>query len=538
MDVLPRERVLPNLLADRAAAEGDRPAIQHVDGPQLTWRELHETNLRWADAYRRLGVERGDTVLTMFPNSFDAFHAWLGLAWLGAIEVPANTMYMASMLEYLVENSQARVLVMSQRFVDRLVPIADRLAHVTTLVVPDAVEELPDLPFDVVAGSEFLGDARPSEGLAPPEAWDVCAMVYTSGTTGPSKGVLVPWAELHEFVGLMPEDTLDPTGAYYTMFPAFHVSGKSALYVAAHFGGRLVMREQFSPQHFLDDVRSFGVTLAGLVGPMAQWLMGMPAQDDDADTTLDKVYMGPVIPQVEDFKRRFGVKVATGFGMTEIGAPLASDGWDVSNPASCGKLRTDAYPGYEVRVVDERDRSVAPGEVGELIVRARAPWTMNLGYWKMPEKTADAWRNGWFHTGDGFRYDEDGNFYFVDRIKDAIRRRGENISSFEVEGLVAQHPAVAQAAAIGVPDDDGSEDEVKVFVVRAPDAPEVSPADLHADLAETMPRFMLPRYIEFIDSLPQTEGTFRTRKVELRAQPAVGDRTWDAATAAAEPALA
>jgi len=530
VEILPRERVLPNLLGIRAEQKPDALAIQHVEGDQLTWVELDRENRRWADAYRRLGVEEGDTVVTMFPNSFAAYHAWLGIAHLKAIEVPVNNMYMTTMLEYLVTDSQTEVIAISQRFLDRLEPIADKLGNVRTVVVPDADGELPDLPFDVLDGEAFFAPAAPAEDLAPIEPWDICAMVYTSGTTGPSKGVLVPWAELHEFVGLMPEDTLEPGGAYYTMFPAFHVSGKSSLYVSAAFGERLVVREMFSPQNFLDDIRKFEVTLAGLVGPMATWLMALPPAADDANTPLSKVYMGPVIPGIEDFKKRFGVKVATGFGMTEIGAPIASDGWDVSNPASCGKPRTDAYPGYEIRVVDEYDRPLGPDEVGELIVRSNAPWTLNAGYWGKPEQTAQAWRNGWFHTGDGFKYDEEGNFYFVDRMKDAIRRRGENISSFEVEALVNQHPAIQASAAIAVPDDEGAEDEVKVFVLLDANA-EAQPslAELHAHFAENMPKHMVPRYIEPIDALPQTEGTFRTRKVELRALPAVGAKTFDSA---------
>ena len=529
MDILPRERVLPNLLAQRAADRPGAIALQHVEGDHLTWSQLDAENRRWAAALRRIGVAEGDRVVTMFPNSFDAYHAWLGVAHLRAIEVPANTMFMTEMLAYVITNSQAETAVVSQRFVDRLVPIADRLTGLRTVVVPDAEGALPELPFEVLDGGSFFDGATAAHDLDPVEPWDISAMVYTSGTTGPSKGVLVPWAELHEFVGLMPDDTLEPGGAYYAMFPAFHVSGKSSLYITAVFGERLVLREHFSPQHFLDDVRTHGVTLAGLVGPMAQWLMALPATDGDADTPLSKVYMGPIIPQIQDFRSRFGVKVATGFGMTEIGAPLASDGWDVCEAGSCGRPRTDAYPGYELRVVDEHDRPVGPGEVGELIVRARAPWTLNAGYWGMPEKTAEAWRNGWFHTGDGFRYDEEGNFTFVDRMKDAIRRRGENISSFEVEALVNRHPAVQVSAAIGVPDDEASEDEVKVFVVLDPNAePVPTLAELHADLATSMPTFMVPRYLELIDGLPQTEGTFRTRKVELRGLPVVGPETLDA----------
>lgn len=525
--ILDTARVLTNLIQGRAKEHGDDgiPAFQHVEGNTVTWRELDETVRLWAAGYRRLGVAPGDTVLTMFPNGFDAYYAWLGLASLQAIEVPTNTMYLGEMLTYLINDSGASVLVMSARFVERLVPIAGELHTVKTVVVPDAEADLPELPFELVVGDAFLEGLTPATDLTPCEPWDIASMVYTSGTTGPSKGVLVPWGELHEFVGLMPHDTLEAGGAYYSMFPAFHVSGKSALYVAAVFDARLVMRETFSPQHFVEDCRNNDVTLAGLVGPMAVWLMALPEQPGDADIALSKVFMGPLIPNLDEFKRRFGVQVGTGFGMTEIGAPLASDGWNLPNTTSCGRVRTGDYPGYEVRVVDEHDRPLGPGEVGEMIIRSSAPWTLNAGYWNKPEATAAAWRNGWFHTGDGFRYDEDGNYYFVDRMKDAIRRRGENISSFEVEALVAGHPGVQAAAAIGVPAGDG-EDEVKVFVVRADDA--LTGAQLVTDLAATMPKFMVPRYVDFVDALPQTQGTFRTKKAELREVPMVGKDTFDA----------
>lgn len=528
--ILETKRVLTNLIRDRAAQHGDDgvPAFQHVEGDTVTWRELDERVRTWAAAYRNLGVAKGDTVLTMFPNGFDAYYAWLGLASLQAIEVPANTMYLGEMLRYLINDSQASIVVMSQQYLDRIEPIASELPGVKTVVVPDADGELPNLPFEVLDGKAFLGGVEPATDLVPCEAWDIASMVYTSGTTGPSKGVLVPWGELHEFVGLMPDDVLEPGGAYYSMFPAFHVSGKSALYVAAVFDARLVIRQTFSPQHFVSDCRDHGVTLAGLVGPMAVWLMAVPEQEGDADTPLSKVFMGPLIPQLDEFKRRFGVQVGTGFGMTEIGAPLASDGWNLPNTQSCGRVRTDAYPGYEVRVVDEYDRPLGPGEVGELIIRSNSPWTLNAGYWNKPEATARAWRNGWFHTGDGFKYDEDGNYYFVDRMKDAIRRRGENISSFEVEGLVAQHAGIQAAAAIGVPAGD-TEDEIKVFVVRDPNnGSDLTGEQLVADLAETMPKFMVPRYVEFVDALPQTQGTFRTKKAELRQLPVDGPDTFDA----------
>jgi crotonobetaine/carnitine-CoA ligase len=294
-------------------------------------------------------------------------------------------------------------------------------------------------------------------------------------------------------------------------------------FLTADRHGQLALRETFSLSEFWNDIRRFDCYSCGLVGPMAALLMLAPPEPNDADNPLQTTFMGPLIPQVEEFKTRFGVRVGTGFGMTEVGVPLSSNGFDLVNPKSCGRRRTGP-PGYEVRVVDEHDEEVPPGTIGELVVRADEPWVINAGYWNMPDKTAAAWRNGWFHTGDGFKEDVDGNFYFVDRLKDAIRRRGENISSFEVEAGVNAHPAVQECAVIGVPSELG-EDEVKAVIVLRPDT-ELAPAELIEFLEPRMPRFMVPRYVEFLAVLPKTDATFRTQKVKLRAD-ALNDRTWD-----------
>jgi crotonobetaine/carnitine-CoA ligase len=521
--MLERDCVLPHLLARLAADEPDALAMQDVDGRELSRRELHETNLRWADALRRVGVQAGEHVVTMLPNSFEAFHAWLGLAWLGATEVPANNMYRGQMLRYLIDNSTATALVISERFVPQLVDVASQLPQLTTVVVPDADAVPPGLPGRVVTRTELFADAVAAADLTGPEYWDVAAIIYTSGTTGPSKGVLMPWGTLWSFVTTAPDDFVAPGEGFYAMYPAFHVSGKAMLYQAAVFRARMVIREQFSIQHFWDDVRRFGITGAGLVGPMAPFLLMQPEQPDDAGSPLRHVMMGPLVPQVEEFKTRFGVEVGTGYGMTEIGAPFASDGFELANTTSCGKVRS-GWAGYEVRIVDAHDEPLGPGEVGELVVRTAEPWVINRGYYGMPEATAAAWRNGWFHTGDAFRYDDDGNYYFVDRIKDAIRRRGENISSFEVEALVAQHPDVVESAAVAVPSE-YLEDEMKICVVLR-DGAVVSHDELIIFLIPRMPKFMVPRYVEFVDALPKTEATMRTQKVKLR-ESALNERTWD-----------
>ena len=522
--MLDRNLVLPHRLIEQAGRTPERPLMMDVDGRVLTYAETIDAMYAWAGAWRAVGVKPGENVVTMLPNSFESYLSWLGLSWLRAVEVPTNNMYLGQMLEYLVTNSEARFAMISARYLDRLVDIAPNLSKLELVVVPDADGDLPECAVRLMTGEEFFAAGTPASDEPGPEYFDICSMIYTSGTTGPSKGVLVPWAEIFEFVRIMPENLIEEDGAYYTIYPAFHVSGKSSLYVAAKYRAHIVIRESFSMAEFWNDIRRFDVRTAGLVGPLAALLMLAPPSDDDADNPLEQCFIGPIIPAIEQFKERFGIpRIGTGFGMTEIGVPIASDGFNLANYKSCGRARTGP-PHYEVRVVDERDEDVAPGVVGELVVRARDPWVLNAGYYNMPEKNAEAWRNGWFHTGDGFTYDEDGNYYFVDRIKDAIRRRGENVSSFEVEALVNQHPQIAESAAVAVPADVG-EDEIKICVVIQP-GETLDPAELIEFLKPRMPKFMIPRYVEVIDGLPKTEATFRTRKVELRAEP-LGGNTWD-----------
>jgi carnitine-CoA ligase len=515
---------LPNLIAGRAAATPERLAIQCVDGTAMTYGQLHYENLRWAAAYRRAGVEPGHNVASMVVHSFASYSVWLGLSWLKAVEVPANTGYRGNMLAYLIENSEARLLVISAQFCDRLAEVAHRVANLETVVVLDADGALPELPFTVVRGEEFLGDVVALEGLEPPTYRDVSSVIYTSGTTGPSKGVLVSWASLHDLNGMLPDDIIpEVDDGYYSVYPAFHVAGKAAIYAAFVHEARLVFRESFSLTAYWDDIRRYNCVFGGLVGPMVAMLLGQPARTGDADNPLRGVVMAPVVPEFEEFKRRFGVRVCTGFGMTEIGYPFAS-GWALTDHTTVGHVRTGP-PGFEVKLVNEFDEEVEIGQFGEMVVRTADPWIITSGYFHMPDKTAAAWRNGWFHSGDGFTRNVEGNYFFVDRIKDAIRRRGENISSFEVESAVNEHPAVAESAVIGVPSE-LSEDEVKVVVVLQPGVAELAPENLITFLVPRLPRFMIPRYVEVVAELAKTDSTQRTQKFALR-QNALNEHTWD-----------
>ncbi len=509
--MLDRRFLAPHALAAWAARTPDAVALEHLDGERFTFAALHDQALRWATALGRTGIGTGTHVATLLPNSSLAHRTMLGLAWLGAVEVPLNAAYAGRMLHYALDWSDATAVVVARELLDRVEDVAGDLPGLRTVIVAD------DLP----------GDAPPAVGLAGPDPWDTACLLFTSGTTGPSKAVVSPWgAAVYQMWSWVPPDTLAPGDGVFNPLPLFHNSGRSGFNYALTVGARFVFRDKFSATNVWEDVRRAGCSVLAMVGPMTSLVHSAPPRSDDSDHPVRRVVCGPMIPQIEAFEERFGVRVATCYGQTEIGVPVAT-GWDHGPWATCGRVRED-YPWPEVRLVDEHDEPVPTGEVGEMIVRTREPWALNVGYYKMPAETAAAWRNGWFHTGDAFRCDEDGWYYFVDRMKDAIRRRGENISSFEVENFVTEHPDVVECAAVGVRTAHG-DDEVLAVVVPA-DPARFDPAALIEFLAPRMPRFMLPRYVEVAEDLPRNETTRRVRKHELR-QRGLAPGTYDRETA-------
>jgi carnitine-CoA ligase len=264
-----------------------------------------------------------------------------------------------------------------------------------------------------------------------------------------------------------------------------------------------------------------GATIALGVSTMAAYLLAQPAFPADRDHRLRVMAMAPLPPEPKAFVHRFGLEgMITAYGSTEVSAATVIPLGGELRPGTCGRAR----PGVEIRLVDERDIPVPPGRMGEMVIRTDRPWELSSGYLGDPEATAAAWRNGWFHTGDLFVADDDGYYRFCDRTKDALRRRGENVSSFEVEREVQAHPSVAEAACVGVRDADGVDDEVKVCVVAAPGAT-VDFDELLRFCAGRMPHFMVPRYFEVVDGLPKT-ATMRVRKHLLR-EAGLTPTTWD-----------
>jgi crotonobetaine/carnitine-CoA ligase len=530
MTVLGPTPSLPLQVRELAQEQPDFPAIIEVEGVSVSYCELDEMARSWAATLRGLDVTAGQTVLTMLGNCIGAYAAWLGVGWLRAIEVAVNTGYRGDMLRYVINFSEAPTMVVAPAYVERLLEIAPGLDHLATVVVTGTIPAHLAVAgsaarFRLIELGSVAAEPLGAGELAVPAASDISAIILTSGTTGPAKGVLVPWAHWYWWGQAYGEgnDFILGGERCYSAFSTFHASGKGGFNILVTSRGTMVLRSRFSVSNFWGDIRKYDVKSAAFIGPMISMLLQAPPRPDDRDHPLERIDVAPVVPGMEVFLERFGIrKFTTVYGMSEIALPISA-GWNPRTDGTCGRVRK-GRPGYELRVVDEHDAPVPPNTVGELIVRASEPWVMNAGYWRMPQATADAWRNGWFHTGDGFKVNEDGWFYFVDRLKDTLRRRGENISSFEVEALVGQHPDVEQVAVIGVPSE-LSEDEVKAVIVRRLGS-ELSAEGLIEYLIPRMADFMVPRYVEFVQSLPLTEATARTQKAKLRAD-ALNARTWD-----------
>lgn len=503
-----------SVLAKRAQSTPDRVFFQEIGRDELTFAQFHRQVQTWAGALRRAGVAAGDRIAVLLPPGREAAFAWLGAALLRAMEVPINTDYRGDILYYMLTDAAPKLLVVSSRYVDRLGELRERAPELRTVVVLDEPDPLPELGPRVLGGREFLAGAEPATDLEPPKPWEVLGIMYTGGTTGPSKGVVLPWGTQRKAANTLSH--LGPDDAFYAPFAFFHGTARVPFSAMVFTGGRDVVRERFDTASFWRDIDAYRCTASMVMPAMASWLLNVPPSPDDRSHCLREAVMQT---GVSEFRKRFGIRVHSFYGQTESGNPIAR--WDVQDDSrSCGRERS----GFRVRIVDEHDFDVPVGRVGELLVRTEEPWIMPLGYFGKAEQTVATWRNGWIHTGDAMRQDADGNFYFVDRVRDYIRRRGENISSFELEGMVARHPGVAEVAAIAVPSEHG-EDEVKIVVVRRP-GEQFDAAELVRFLIPHMPRFMVPRYVEFVAELPRTVASRQVRKVELRAN-ALNANTWD-----------
>lgn len=517
MPLPPHERTLPAMLQRQALRGGAQPLLTIHD---LSWshRDTADAAARRAGALHAAGVAPGDRVALLCSNRIEFLETFLGCGWLGAVSVPINTASMGPQIEYYLANSGARLLVIEAGFVARLAT-ADltRTALQAIWIVGDAagagsaVGAVPCIAWPLAAQRVEPADVNPGDPLA---------ILYTSGTTGPAKGVICPHAQYYwwgvnsaRVLGVHERDVL------CTTLPLFHINALNTFAQAIVAGCRVVFAPRFSASGFWAAMQAAEATVVYLLGAMVPILLAQPAGEGER-THRVRVGLGPGVPAAASaaFQARTGVTLLEGYGSTETNFTIATAP-DSPRAGAMGWL----LPGFCARVADENDVELPAGEAGELLLRADEPFAFASGYFGMPDETVEAWRNLWFHTGDRVVRDADGAFRFIDRIKDAIRRRGENISSYEVEQVLQSHPAVASVAVYPVRSE-LAEDEVMAALVLA-DGQRVEPAELVRFCESRLPYFAIPRYIDLLADLPRTENG-KVQKYKLRER-GVTASTWE-----------
>ncbi|OAA27809.1 crotonobetaine/carnitine-CoA ligase [Frankia sp. EI5c] len=520
------------LLLRRAEKDPDSEYLD-VCGTQLTAGQVVAAASALAGALRDLGVSPGDRVASLLENSPEALLVWWATQWVGGVAVPVNTAYKGEYLRHQLRDSGAAVLVVAADLADRAQAVTadlDCLRHVVVtgsepLAFPGATTHRLD---DLLTAAPLAGpvDRAPS---------DLATFIYTGGTTGLSKGCMLSH-NYHEALAQQIGHSWGRTSAdvLWTPLPMFHYNALvTAVIGALVFGGRAAIHRKFSVSNFWPEMNRTGATITSTLGTMAYLLAhdadrpemprsGAPA----ANGSLRLMGAAPLPPEVDDIIRsRFGIDTFSGaYGVTE--ASLIS--WQPpgvrNRPRAAGIINTDYF---DVRIFDDADVEVPRGTDGEIVIRPKLPHVMFESYWGRPEATVAASRNWWYHTGDIGKIDDDGYLYFVDRKADYLRRRGENIASFEVERILMGHGQLADVAVHAVPSR-LTEDDVKITATRAPGSA-LTEEELFRWCVDALPYFVLPRYIEFRAELPRSP-VGRVLKRELRAE-GVTAATWDAEAA-------
>ncbi|WP_419709638.1 AMP-binding protein [Pseudomonas sp. NFX224] len=509
------------LLKQRAQAAPDRIFVKFDDCTVWTQAQAYSQALLAAGRLRHLGVGSGDHLLIWLPNGPDMLRYMLGAWLIGATVVPVNISFKGSILEHVVQKSEAAVMVAHPELVAKLTGLDT--GSLRTVLVPghEAIEPgaVTIGPWTRVDEALIAADADGCEcSVIVNEAWHIGAIIFTSGTTGKSKAVKVPLGQLwtlgQTFYGYM-----TPNDRMLLVLPLFHIAALGALFGAMCAGSSFALTESFKASTFWKTVSSTeATTLPGLGPTLIEMLMKADPAASDTTHTLRTCIVQSASQTALAFSSRFGCDLVCCYNMSEASCIAMSEPGK-HRDGSLGKPRR----GIEVRIVDGHDVEVKRGEVGEVVLRSALPWTLNAGYHNDFEETVKAWNNGWFHTGDLVRQDEEGYLYFVDRMKDIIRRRSENISSHELELEMRKHPAIRDAAAVGVLTAQG--DEVLMAITLIDDAV-VGPADLIEFLIERLPHFMVPRFLRILPELPKTQGTNRVKKAVLRAE-GVSIDCWD-----------
>lgn len=527
-----RNWTLPKVLKDQADSIPDKDFLQFSYEKALTFSQVNKQANKIADSLKKLGINKTDKVSVYMPNSLEICLAWFGILKNGSVMVPINTAYVMDFLQYIIESSDSKIIIIAEEYLERLANIQDRIPKIEKVIVwtrdkKDDFESSGYNKTEAVSWNKFLSDGSEVEPSVEVTHLDHARLMYTSGTTGKSKGVVRPCAadyssaqNYSSIMDLTNDDTV------FTCLPLFHSNAMvMGVYPAMISGCKVVVEEKYSASKFWKWMKDFEITKFNLVGVMSYFMWNAPVVPEEKGHKV-KLVLGSPAPHdiIEEFMERFNILFTEGYGLTEVGQCTFTRPNEPFRVGSCGK----ESPGYEIKIVNpETDEELPRNTPGELVLRPRIPNICLHYYYKMPEKTVSDFRNLWFHTGDLCRMDEDGYIFFMDRVKDYIRRRGENISSFEVENLISTHSNIEESAAIAVKlDEQGrhSEDELMIVIVLK-EGLTLMPEELIEYLKPIMPKFMIPRFVRFRDSLPKTP-TNRVQKVKLREEGITKD-TWD-----------
>ncbi|MCL5042099.1 MAG: ATP-dependent acyl-CoA ligase [Gammaproteobacteria bacterium] len=510
---------------DRAVARHPERVFLDFSGELYTYKEVDSLSTKLAHSLAKLGVKRGQTVVTMLDNNIDAVVCWLAINKLCAVSVPINTALRGEFLRHQIADADTRLLICEAAYMERVAAVSNQLNTLELVLHRSALDTPVDCVIPIAPLDEHRGhDSTPIEDKPVPA--DLACLIYTSGTTGPSKGCMISYNFMCNLARLQlkagPATENDVT---ITPLPLFHMNALCVSIIASIMvGARAAILPRFSVSNFWPEVERSGATIASILGGMGGLLAQAP--DNDAmKRCFGQIHTARGNPYTEETKeiwrRRFGTRLVggNGYGLTEACVVTSLAAGEYAKPGSSGKR----IPDFDVRIVDDNDQELPANVAGEIVVRPLRPDIMFQGYWRRPEETLKLMRNMWLHTGDIGKFDEDGFFYFVDRKKDYLRRRGENISSFEMESAFAVHPAISEVAVHAVFSDKG-EDDVKVTAILHAGA-SLTEEELFRWATDSVPYYALPRYIEFRDSLPKNPQG-RVLKYQLRDEGKTA-RTWD-----------
>jgi crotonobetaine/carnitine-CoA ligase len=498
---------VPAVLDRRAQQYPDR-VMMSIAGTDVTFEQMRQRSCAAADMLAELGVGRGDGVALFTATCPEWVYFWLGAARIGAVSAAVNAANKGDFLLHTLRLSRAKVILTDAERRARVDEVADRLDTVTDVVVQD-----DSLSAALVDKTARTGTDDPAE------ADEVGALFYTSGTTGPSKAVATTWNYLFSVAATVASAwELQSGESLWTAMPLFHLSAAPSVLVPMLVGGTTVLAQAFHPGQVWDDIRGHGAVGFAGAGAMVSMLQNLPADARDATLPLRFISAAPIdASSYHDIEKRYGCRIVTMYGMTEA-FPIAVKGVaDDGVPGTSGRPN----PNFDVRILDDDGNPLPVGTVGEIACRPRHPHVMSEGYIGHGAQVDP--HPEWFRTGDLGRLDAEENLTYLDRIKDSLRRRGENVSSVEVERIVMRHPAVAEAAAIGVPSELGEDDILLVVTLRADAA--LDCAELLDFCTARMPYFCVPRYVEKVNELPKNV-IGRVRKDLLRAR-GLTSGVWD-----------